>query len=152
MVPYEPAVRVPLILTPPGGSDHRVVHGLVEHLDVAATIRDIAGAGGHPTFEGRSLLGWANSGEGVSRVAVFSESFGFGMVRTSSHKLVFGEETHGPVQLFDLDDDPHEDTNLLLTGNSAHLCDRLMKDVVWPFLALGPVRLGSPSFGQRLRI
>jgi arylsulfatase len=152
MVPYEPAVKVPLILTPPGGSDARLVHGLVEHLDVAATIRDIAGAGGHPTFEGRSLIDWTTGDSGLSRQAVFSENFGFGMVRTPSHKLVFVEDSHEPVQLFDLDDDPHEDTNLLLRGNSPHLTDRLMKDVVWPFLAPGPVRLGSPNVGQRRRI
>ena len=41
---YEPAVRVPLIVRPPRGCEPRVVDALVEHLDVPATIRDIANA------------------------------------------------------------------------------------------------------------
>ena len=41
---YEPAVRVPLIIRPPGGCSQAVVDSLVEHLDVPATVREIAGA------------------------------------------------------------------------------------------------------------
>ena len=41
---YEPAVRVPLIVRPPGDAHHAVVDSLVEHLDVPATVREIAGA------------------------------------------------------------------------------------------------------------
>ena len=37
---YEAAVRVPLIVRPPGGCPPRVVDSLVEHLDVPATLRD----------------------------------------------------------------------------------------------------------------
>ena len=36
---YEGAVRVPLIVRPPGGCESRVVDSLVEHLDVPATVR-----------------------------------------------------------------------------------------------------------------
>ena len=35
---YEPAVRVPLVIRPPGGCPSRVVDTLVEHLDVPATL------------------------------------------------------------------------------------------------------------------
>ena len=45
---YEPAVRVPLIIRPPGGSAARVVDALVEHVDVPATLRDLAQAPGDP--------------------------------------------------------------------------------------------------------
>ena len=41
---YEPAVRVPLIVRPPGRRTPHVVDALVEHLDVPATVRAIAGA------------------------------------------------------------------------------------------------------------
>ena len=50
-------MRVPLIVRPPGGCESRVVDSLVEHLDVPATVRSIAGAPDIPDGEGRSLLG-----------------------------------------------------------------------------------------------
>jgi hypothetical protein len=73
------------------------------------------------------------------------------MVRTPSHKLVFVEDSHEPVQLFDLDEDPHEDDNLLLTGRADRLRNGLMADVVEPFLAHGPVRPEPAISTQRWR-
>ena len=49
---YEPAVRVPLIVRPPGGCPPRVVDALVEHVDVPATLREIAGAPEVPAQRG----------------------------------------------------------------------------------------------------
>lgn len=149
MVFYEPAVRVPLIIRPPGGCTPRVVPGLVEHVDLAATIRAIAGSSGHPSFEGRSLLGWADGGTGFCRPAVFSENYGFGMVRTQGHKLVFLEDTGEPVQLFDLGADPLEDVNVVGRGDHRQARDALMESLVGPFLAPGPVRHG-PGLLERL--
>jgi choline-sulfatase len=140
MVFYEPSVRVPLIIRPPGGCAPRVVPALAEHLDLAATIRDIAGSAGDPSFAGRSLLGWADGGTGFSRPAVFSENFGLGMVRTAGHKLVFVEDTLEPVQLFDLAADPLEDVNVVSRGDQREAREALMGDLVGPFLAPGPVR------------
>jgi arylsulfatase A-like enzyme len=53
---YEPSVRVPLIVRPPAGMSGAVVDGIVEQIDVSATLRAIAGAGDVPGSEGRSLL------------------------------------------------------------------------------------------------
>ena len=66
---YEPAVRVPLIVRPPGGCAPRVVDGLVEHLDVPATLRDIAAAPALAASEGRSLLGYVDGDDAPSRRA-----------------------------------------------------------------------------------
>jgi arylsulfatase A-like enzyme len=142
MVFYEPAVKVPLIIRPPRGCAPRVVSQLAEHLDLSATIRDIAGSAGDPSFEGRSLLGWARGGTGFSRPAVFSENFGLGMVRTPAHKLVFVEDTGEPVQLFDLATDPLEDANLVSRDDQHQARDALMSTLVTPFLAPGPVQHG----------
>jgi choline-sulfatase len=145
MVFYEPSVKVPLIIRPPGGCAPRVVPGLAEHLDLAATIRDITRSAGDPTFEGRSLLGWADGGTGYSRAAVFSENFGLGMVRTPGHKLVFAEDTGEPVQLFDLAEDPLEDANLVSSDAHRETRDALMGTLVRPFLAPGVVRPAGPA-------
>jgi choline-sulfatase len=133
MVFYEPSVRVPLIIRPPGGCAPRVVTGLAEHLDLSATIRDIAGSAGHPSFAGRSLLGWAGGGAGFSRPAVFSENLGLGMVRTRAHKLVFVADTREPVQLFDLAADPLEDVNVVARGDYREAREVLTNDLVIPF-------------------
>lgn len=150
MVFYEQAVQVPLIIRPPGGCVPRVVAAPVEHLDLSATIRDIARSAGHPSFAGQSLLGWAGRGTGPSRSAVFSENFGLGMVRTADRKLVFLEDTGEPVQLFDLQADPHEDLNVV--GRSDYRKDRdaLMENLVTPFLSPGLAKPG-PGILDRLR-
>src|SRR5262249_54889978 len=77
---YEPSVRVPLIIRPPGGCAPRVVDDLVEHFDVAATVRAIAGAGPLPDSEAQSLIGHVSgdSSPAVSRRTVsVSENWGF---------------------------------------------------------------------------
>ncbi len=42
-LPYEPAIRVPLVVRGPGVSAHRVARTLVSNVDLAATILDVAG-------------------------------------------------------------------------------------------------------------
>ena len=138
MVFYDPAVRVPLIIRPPGGCAPRVVPELVEHVDLAATIRDIADSAGDPSFEGRSLLGWAGGGTGLRRPAVFSENFGLGMVRTAEYKLVFVEDTLEPVQLFDLAADPLEDVNVVGRSDHRRTRDTLMETLVGSVPGPGP--------------
>jgi choline-sulfatase len=135
MVPYEPTVKVPPIIRPPGGGPPRVVTELIEHLDLAATIPHIARAAGDTSFVGRSLLGWTDGSAGFSRPAVFSEAYGIVMVRTSSHELVFMEDSHEPVQLFALDDDATEDTNVVHHENHCEARDAMMANLVEPFLA-----------------
>jgi arylsulfatase len=155
MVFYEPAVRVPLIIRPPGGCAPRVVSVLAEHLDLSATIRDIARSAGDPSFAGRSLLGWFGSGTGFARPAVFSENFGLGMVRTQEHKLVFVADTLEPVQLFGLGADPLEDLNVVASAGQRPARDALLRDVVAPFyrrvVQRGPVRAQADSHAARRR-
>ena len=143
MVFYEQAVQVPLIIRPPGGCAPRVVPEPVEHLDLSATIRDIARAVGRPGSAGQSLLGWVDGGTGLSRSAIFSENFGLGMVRTADRKLVFLEDTGEPVQFFDLEADPHEDLNVVGRSDYRKDRDELMENLVTPFLSQGSAQQGS---------
>ena len=58
MVFYEPSVRVPLIIRPPGGSPGaRRFTGLIEHLDLSTTLVQVAGGKPVPESPGRSLTG-----------------------------------------------------------------------------------------------
>ncbi len=143
MVFYDQATRVPLIIRPPGGAEATVVPGLVEHMDVSATIRGLAGAAGHETFEGRDLL---TEGESPTRPVVYSENYGFAMVRSASHKLVFHEDSLEASQLFDLNEDPTEDRNLLEDPEARDVLEELVETRVRPFLANGRRKPGPGVF------
>jgi arylsulfatase A-like enzyme len=137
---YEPAVRVPLIIRPPGGSDARVADALVEHMDVPATVRAIAAAPEIPQSEGRSLLGYLNGAPPEPRTLSVSENWGFAAFQTDRYKLVVDEDACTPCQLFDVVADPEEDNNLLTHPDSRDVVDELMHMHVRPFFSTAPAR------------
>jgi arylsulfatase A-like enzyme len=139
-VMYEPAVRVPLIIRPPGGRQGLVIDSLVEQLDVPATVRDIAGGPPVELSEGRSLAASVREGTPGSRVMTVSENWGFAVFETARYKLVVDEDACAPCQLFDLDEDPHEDTNLVPDPRSAHVVEEIMDTHVRPFFRTPPAR------------
>ena len=138
---YEPAVRVPLIVRPPGGCPPRVVDGLVEHVDVATTVRDVAGAPPVPGSEGRSFLGeLGGKPPEAPREVTVSENWGFAAFETRRHRLVVDEDALTPCQLFDLEHDPEEDHDLLGDPSVVPLVEELMDVHVRPFFASPPAR------------
>jgi choline-sulfatase len=137
---YEGAVRVPLIIRPPGGGTARVDDSLVEHLDVPATLRDLAGAPAIAGSEGRSLLAGIQGGAPDGRRVTVSENWGFACFETARHKLVVDEDACAPCQLFDLSEDPAEDHNLLPDPQAADIVEELMDAYVRPFFSTPPAR------------
>ena len=141
MVFYEPSVRVPMIVRPPGGAPARTVQEPVQLMDLAATFREIAGAAALEQSAANSLVpSLAGDREPVALDALPSENFGFSMFLTDRYKLVVYEDTCEPGQLFDLLEDPAEDRNLCGDPNHAGLVERLVKDHAQPFLATRPLR------------
>jgi choline-sulfatase len=153
---YEPSVRVPLIIRPPGSMAGRVVEDLVEQIDVPATLREAAGAGEVTASAGRSLRAAltpnpspavAGEGLGVRAVAV-SQNYGFAAFITDRHKLIVWEETRAPVALFDLRDDPSEDRNVVADAGYAAVREDLMRRHAIPFLdGHSPVAAEAASRG-----
>jgi choline-sulfatase len=139
-VMYEPAVRVPLIIRPPGGCEPRVTTSLVEQLDVPATVRQIAGAPDLDASAGRSLLPSVRDGAPTERAVAISENWGFGVFETERHKLVVDEDALAPCQLFDLAEDPREDHNLVADPDARGVLDELMETYVRPFFRTPPAR------------
>jgi arylsulfatase A-like enzyme len=135
LVQYESAVRVPLIVRPPGGVDGRVVDALVEHIDVPATLRMIADASEVPGGEGRSLLGYVRGDDPEPRSVVVSEDFGFASFETDRYKLVVDEDALVACQLFDLHEDPVEDENIVNDPQAASVVEEIMDTHVQPFLS-----------------
>ena len=143
MVFYEQSTKVPLLVRAPAGVNRQeTIDALTEHMDIAATIRAIAGAGGHESFEGRSVLGLLDgSGRGPDRDIVFCENHGMAMVRTDRHKLVFHEDSLAPGRLFDMAADPTEDHNVV--AEQLDVVEELLETHVRPFLADGRVTPGG---------
>jgi choline-sulfatase len=137
---YREAVRVPLIVRPPGGCPPRVVEQRVEHFDVAATVRAIAGAPAIAGGEGRSLLSCVGGEDPEPRAVSVSENWGFAAFETDRYKLVVDEDALAPCQLFDLSEDPAEDHDLLPDPLAAPVVEELMALHVRPFFASPPAR------------
>jgi len=146
---YDPAVRVPLILSWPGGiPGGRRSGALVELVDLAPTLLDAAGLPRHPGMQGRSLMDLLRGRADPHRHRddVYCESYNAHvryepkafatMVRTRRHKLV---AVHGMEagELYDLREDPGEIRNLWSDPAAAdvklallkRLCDRMAETV-----------------------
>ena len=143
---YRGAARVPLIIRPPGGRDPLVVDSLVEHMDVAATVRDVAGAPAIPNGEGRSLRGHLDDQPPPTREVSISENWGFALFETERYKLVVDEDAMMPCVLVDLKADPDEDVNLIADPSAASVVNDLMDAYVRPFLATKPARPHKSPF------
>ncbi|MFB3825182.1 MAG: sulfatase-like hydrolase/transferase [Bryobacteraceae bacterium] len=109
----ENAARVPLIMAGPGLPKGRIVDTPVSHVDMVATILDIAGAAPrNANLRGRSLANGAAAHPGFA----FSESHSEGnctgsfMIRKGDWKYIYF--TGDDPLLFNLKDDPGEFHNL----------------------------------------
>jgi len=138
---YEPSLRVPLIVKAPGGKPAAVTPAMAMNIDIAPTILDYAGVPSPPTMQGRSLRpilegappadwrqsvyysyyenSWQLAGKGLD--ARSDPSFQFFTphrigphrgVRTATHKLIHYYADGDVWELFDLQKDPNELTNL----------------------------------------
>jgi tetratricopeptide (TPR) repeat protein len=117
---YESTLRVPLILHWPSGSASypavaRAPTGLI---DVAPTILDFPRLPAPDSFEGASQLGALKSGDPGGPRAVYSESLyahdafrwaPLSALRVGKYKFIQAPK----AELYDLQQDPHEQTNLL---------------------------------------
>jgi arylsulfatase A-like enzyme len=182
---HEEVVRVPMIVVDPrpaaDASRGKTLDALVEAIDLAPTFLDLAGGAPQPErLEGRSLRPLLEGGEtsGNWRDAVFcdsdfalrharkhlgldvDEARGF-MVRTRRWKYVHFERF--PPQLFDLDADPQEQTDLGCSEAHAEIRDemknrlldwalsrRTRTTVTWDFIrgATGGAKKRGYRFGE----
>ncbi len=135
---YEESLRIPLVMKYPGMIRPGLVcHELVQNLDIAPTILELAGLDAPDDMQGRSLYplfeepvqsGWRN--------AVYYQFYesGWGVpqhygIRTRSHKLIHFLCEPDHWELYDLDSDPHEMINLYDAPDSEQLIEELKREL-----------------------
>jgi arylsulfatase A-like enzyme len=143
---YEEAVHVPLIISGPGFARDKRVSGMVELVDLAPTLLEAAGLPRYPGMQGQSILNLLREDRGGGRDDVYCEYYNampwhppsvdpqMTMVRTERHKLVISH-SDGDGELYDLDADPGEQTNLYAQpGNETlklELMRRMLDRMAW---------------------
>lgn len=136
---YRGSVRVPNIVRPPDAMRGRIEDGLVQSIDLTATVLDLAGAN-LPTCQGQSLVPLIK-GRGKAREVVHSELAGhqnkgnyFVAAFDKRYRYTYDKENDLPCELFDLEKDPDELHNLVDDPTFAGLRKDMHKDYVLPFM------------------
>ncbi|RKY17090.1 MAG: hypothetical protein DRQ55_16590 [Planctomycetota bacterium] len=142
---YQGVMAVPVFLRGPGVARGRRVDAPVQVLDLPATVLDLAGTGVTQLGDGASFAQAARLGGWTSDGPLYMESefgtddsnhrsFVFSGVRQGQWKLVLTEEnayfppaTYGAQALFNLDEDPEEQVNLIEREEHRELVSELLE-------------------------
>jgi arylsulfatase len=148
-VPYEPSVRVPLVIAGPGVKRGVQSDVLISHIDIGATILDYAGVADLPSLPRKSFRPTLDGRSSQHREVLRSGLGAWRMVRDERYKLIVGfdpavglggqsgdganttpigpdellEARKRPPLLFDLQEDPMELSNI--ASNKPAICERL---------------------------
>jgi N-acetylglucosamine-6-sulfatase len=122
VLPYEPSIRVPLVVRGPGFPAGITRQQLVAAIDLAPTFVDLSGATSRRTMDGVSLQAVAAGASAYSGRDIVLEAgpqtiggpMTFTGLRTKRYKYV--EYATGERELYDLQADPFELDNLLGPG------------------------------------
>jgi choline-sulfatase len=143
---YDPAIRAPLIVRYPGHiAPGQSTSALVEFIDIAPTVLELAGLPAGTGMQGQSLVPLVTGKTGQHRERVYIEysENEEAAIRTPRWKFLYGtgrrERQDGyatgkplpgrTVRLFDLDRDPDEMTNLADRPEHAQLVAELTADL-----------------------
>ena len=132
---YEQSARVPLQISWPGRfrGGQRVAE-VVSNVDAVATILDLAGVDiSRWKLDGQSLVPALNGDTSGLRDIAISEHFAhgtdraMGMVRSGKWKFCYGHGDPPELELYDLESDPGEFTNLAGLAEHSDMQARLLK-------------------------
>jgi N-acetylglucosamine-6-sulfatase len=144
VLPYEPAVRVPLLVRGPGVNPGRRVSAPVANVDLAATIVASAAARARRTMDGRSLwpllqgqAGWPTTRHVVVEDSPEGNAMGrFWSIRQGKH--VYTEYDNGDRELYDLPRDSAQVTSRHNDPAYAGVRNRLAKRLAAMKTCRGP--------------
>ena len=123
----DPVSRVPLIFAAPDGKPGQVYHDIVEAVDIAPTLLELAGVQIPPFMQGESLAGIIEGGAEREKNIAITEGAGWKCLRTTRYRYL----THadGREMLWDLYADPgeyHDVSALDEYGASIAECRRIL--------------------------
>lgn len=112
---YEGGVRVPAFVNWPSKIEPNVFNGILHQVDVMPTLLKLAGAEGNPDkpFDGKDM--WPVLTQKATKIhddILINVEFFRGAVRKDEWKLVKVATLPGKTELFNLEEDPYETTNL----------------------------------------
>lgn len=140
---YEASIRVPMIAYAPGLIKPKtVIPQLVENIDIAPTILELANVQIPAQMQGASFLPLLKSKEIEWRDKIYYEYYWewafpqtptiFG-VRTDKYKYIFNHGVWDANELYDLEADPDEMNNLIRNPEYSVIAGKLKKDL-WDWL------------------
>jgi iduronate 2-sulfatase len=121
---FERSARVPLIVAAPGWRGNgRAAAGLVELVDLYPTLASLAGLQAPDYLDGKSLVPMLDDPTASVKDAAFTQLARRGYtaysVRTARWRYVEWDEGRSGVQLYDMEQDPGETTNLARDASQA---------------------------------
>jgi len=149
---FEGMCHIPMAIRLPGNPSPQVVDGLVELVDLYPTILELAGCDVPAFHDGLSLLPLARGETAAIRDDVLSEVHIQTMIRTKTVKYV-ADRSGESLQLFNLESDPNEQTNLVghpdYAGLEADMRDRLLRRLLSSTYIMGD---RDPSFSKHVSV
>lgn len=141
---WDPATRVPLIFAGPGIARGARCERPVELLDIYPTLGELCNLESLPEqLEGLSLVPQLkDAGAPRTRPAITTHGPGNDAVRTENHRYI--RYADGSEELYDINQDPSEYTNLAVTPEAA-----VLKRELAVYLPLNPAK---PVAGSRSRL
>jgi arylsulfatase A-like enzyme len=122
---HEESSRIPLIVRNPYGPSSVTVDGLVSCVDFYPSLLEWAGLPLQNNLEGCSFAPTLNGEEQELSEPVFAEMGTWCMVRKGKFKLVADRPGVVPTELYDLESDPYEMSNLVESPNHLSIRERL---------------------------
>ncbi len=136
---YEESAKVPfLIRCPEMFKGNRTMEPMIQNIDVAPTILEVAGIQKPEYMQGQSILPLLNGGEVVWRDKIFYEyywEYDFPQtptmhgVRTNRYKLIRYHGVWDTNEFYDLQEDPDEMNNLIASAEHQPLIEELTGEI-----------------------
>lgn len=140
---YEASIRVPMLAYAPGIiKAGTVIPQMIENIDIAPTILELAGIPIPSQIQGRSFLSLLKQKSIQWRDKIYYEYYWewafpqtptmFG-VRTDRYKYIFNQGVWDANELYDLEKDPEEMNNLIRDSKYSEIAGKLKKEL-WDWL------------------
>ncbi|MFW2499842.1 MULTISPECIES: sulfatase family protein [Clostridium] len=111
IVPYDPSIRIPLIISGPRIAQGVISDAMVELIDINPTICELAGVSAREEMDAKSFAGIVFGETHEHREDIVTRLQQYRCIRTKKHKLIqnFNEKN----ELYDLENDPNELNNII---------------------------------------